>query len=66
MYANGNLFEGNWKNDMMNGEGKYVMKNGSYYKGFFVNNLFLLDQAFFLFLLIFGFWSTWILGYLPT
>lgn len=31
---------GNWKDDMMNGEGEYIFSSGAMYKGSFKNNLF--------------------------
>ena len=33
-------YNGNWKNDMMNGEGEYIFSSGAIYKGTFKDNLF--------------------------
>lgn len=33
-------YVGEWKNDAMNGQGKYFFTSGSVYEGCFVNNLF--------------------------
>ncbi|XP_070533586.1 MORN repeat-containing protein 1-like isoform X2 [Ptychodera flava] len=38
--ADGTLYEGNWENDRMNGQGKLYHPSGAVYEGDFVNNMF--------------------------
>ena len=38
-YANGNKYEGDWKNDIREGVGIFYFSNGDYYKGEFKNNI---------------------------
>jgi hypothetical protein len=38
MYANGDIYQGNWKNNMMDGKGIFSSINGDSYEGNFKNN----------------------------
>ena len=36
-FKSGNIYEGNWENDIQNGKGIMYYKNGDIYNGFFKN-----------------------------
>ena len=38
IYANGRVYEGEWKNDRMNGRGFEIFSGGSTYIGIFLEN----------------------------
>lgn len=37
-YINGDIYDGNWKDDKKNGNGVYKWKNGNVYKGFYIDD----------------------------
>ena len=39
-YADGSVYDGEWKDNEMNGKGKYTCANGSIHEGYFMNNAF--------------------------
>ena len=39
-YANGDRYEGNWRTNKPNGQGKYFFQKGGHYKGGFENGVF--------------------------
>lgn len=39
-YPDGSYYNGEWENDMMHGEGKFVDKEGMVWEGVFINNTF--------------------------
>ena len=38
-YSNGDKYDGEWMNDLKQGDGKYVWKNGSRYEGEWLDDL---------------------------
>ena len=39
IFANGNTYEGGWKDCMKSGEGKFTYTNGNVYEGHFLMNM---------------------------
>ena len=43
IYADGSKYEGNWKNDMRDGQGKYISETGVINRGNWLDNIFLIS-----------------------
>ena len=43
-YNNGNEFIGNWKNNIKEGKGKIIYKNGEEYEGTWLKDQFIMEK----------------------